>query len=192
MSNWIPTRKEFLDALKFYTVLLLVVCPLCTLVPVASTVTFFLWRAQQLHNPATKSGGVRVGNGEVALDLWVSDPCPQDDETITLRATVTNKTNQTQVLQSGGQPVLNLAIGGPERTQTQWSDGKMLTPDLTHLELQPGQSKSIDMNYKVYDTWNAYYASATLSESAASWQSANVWLPIAARAGHGCVAIDLP
>ncbi len=43
-----------------------------------------------------------------------------------------------------------------------WSDGKLLTPDLTRLELKPGESKAIEMDWVVKQPSSGYvfYADA--------------------------------
>ncbi len=65
-----------------------------------------------------------------------------------LRATVTNHTTKTQVIELTDQPVLDIII----RNQGQivrWSNGKPLTPDLTRLQLKAGESKEIEMEWTV-------------------------------------------
>jgi len=43
-----------------------------------------------------------------------------------------------------------------------WSDGKDLTPELTLLELQPGQSKTIEMNWVVQPLTSSLSVNAVL------------------------------
>ena len=98
-------------------------------------------------NPVTSSSGVNLGGQAVTVDMWASDNCVQPGNVVTLRATVTNKTSKTQVFELKDRPVFDLVVETGGRT-TRWSDGKALTSDLTRLELQPGQSKTIEMDWK--------------------------------------------
>ncbi len=79
--------------------------------------------------------------------MWASDNCVQPGDIVVLRATVENRTFKTQIFESKDRPVFDLAVetGG---VTSHWSDGKTLAPDLTRLELQPGQSKAIEMDWK--------------------------------------------
>lgn len=98
-------------------------------------------------NPVTSSSGVNLGGQGVAVDIWASDQCVQRGDTVALRATVTNKTSKTQIFELKDRPVLDLAVKAGGVT-SQWSDGKTLTSDLTRLELLPGQSKTIGMDWR--------------------------------------------
>lgn len=80
--------------------------------------------------------------------------CASPGDTLTVHATITNNDPHTQVVDLTDQPVLDLVIGYSSGTTTgnrsiRWSDSKPLTPDLTRLELKPGQSKSIEMKVVV-------------------------------------------
>lgn len=85
---------------------------------------------------------------DLSVVIWASSDCVQIGAKIKLRATVTNNGTQTERVQLIGQPVLDIIVGN-EGPAVRWSDGKPLTADLTHLELKPGQSKSIDIDWTV-------------------------------------------
>jgi hypothetical protein len=154
-------------------------------------VAISLLGCQHVPKPVTRSGGLVIGTGAVRVDVWVSDACPQDGETVTARATVTNGTIEPHVYDSKDQSVLDLIVttGGTGGVTTRWSDGKALTPDLTHLELQPGQSKTIEMDLRVPDSGALYDATATLYYSN-KFNPAGAYVSFAGP--HGCSIIDLP
>lgn len=82
--------------------------------------------------------------------MWASKNCVQPGETVSLRATATNRGNRTQVIEVKDKPVLDIIVDFTKSTAkgvTRWSDGKPLTPELTRLELKPGESKSIEMGW---------------------------------------------
>ena len=87
--------------------------------------------------------------GEFVVTMWASDGCPDTGAMVTLRATLTNDSSQTQVVNLNDQPVLDIIIGNPDRSTVRWSTGKALTPDLTRLELKPTESKTIEMQWKM-------------------------------------------
>ncbi len=78
------------------------------------------------------------------VEIWASDGCPKVGETVILRATVKNVGTETQIVDLQDQPVLDIVAGAQSAGQ-RWSAGKSLTPELTQLELKPGESKSIVM-----------------------------------------------
>ncbi len=97
---------------------------------------------------------VSVESGPLVAEIWASDGCPRVGETVTIRASVTNKGTHLFVIEVADQPVLDIVLLGQRR----WSDGKQLTSELTHLELKPGESKSIEMQYVVQERYSAVYA----------------------------------
>ncbi len=99
-----------------------------------------------IPNPVASSSGVNLGGQAVVVDMWASDNLVQPGETVKFRATVTNKTAKTFSVDLKDLPVLDIVIYVQSKT-TRWSDGKALTSDLTHLELKPGESKAIEMDY---------------------------------------------
>ena len=88
----------------------------------------------------------KAGGTPYVVEIWASDACPKQGDTVTLRATATNVDPETQVVELKDQPVLDIVVGNLTDGQ-RWSAGKPLTPDLTRLELKPGESKSIEMSW---------------------------------------------
>ncbi len=82
------------------------------------------------------------------VEVWASSDCTKPGDNIKIRATVTNKGTRTQVIDLGDRPVLDIVIDHQGQT-VRWSDGKPLTTDLTRLELKPGESKTIKMDWVV-------------------------------------------
>jgi len=97
------------------------------------------------------SGKAVVDN--LVLELQVSDRCPNYGETVTIRATVTNRDSRPFIVELKDRPLLDISIGysysTPSETLIRWSDGKPLTSELTRLELEPGESKSVEMAWVV-------------------------------------------
>jgi hypothetical protein len=69
------------------------------------------------------------------------------------RATVQNYDSIVQVVELTDRPVFDLLMGYRTSeggsTILRWSDGKVLTPDLTRIVLLPGGSRSIEMRWVV-------------------------------------------
>lgn len=100
----------------------------------------------------TRATSVTVGGTPFAVELWASAQCVSAGDTLSVRATVTNRDSRAQRVEMTSQPVLDLFIG--YRTQAgsinmAWSDGKLLNEQLMRLELAPGESKSIEMKLVV-------------------------------------------
>jgi len=92
--------------------------------------------------------------GDIVVTLWADKSCVKYFEIVTLRATVTNRDSRPLVVELKDQPVFDIVIGYPE--EARWSAGKPLTPDLTRLELKPGQSKTIEMQWEATGPAGAY------------------------------------
>ncbi len=86
--------------------------------------------------------------GKIAVELWASSDCVQPGETVKLRATATNDDTIPFSVELTDRPVFDLVVRTTDKT-TRWSDGKPLTPDLTQLELKPGKSKTLEMDWLV-------------------------------------------
>lgn len=110
----------------------------------------------QRPQPPMSNTGV-VAN--LAVTTWISNPCVQPNDIVHLRATVANHGSQTEVVDLKDKPVLDIEIGLTDR-QLRWSDGKELTPELTHFELKPGDSKTIEMDWVVSNDYGFHNASA--------------------------------
>ncbi len=109
-----------------------------------------------------RATSVKDGRGELIVELWVSNECPSPGETVTLRATVTNKGAGPLTLELKDQPVLDIVVGNPDHSKLRWSSGKPLTLDLTRLELKPGESKTIEMQWQVDASESQVVVSAQL------------------------------
>ncbi len=99
-----------------------------------------------LHGSASATGV----DGNLVITIWTSGTCVQPGDTVNLRATVSNHGSITETMDVKDQPVLDIFIfrpGIPSSYAVHWSDSKPLTPDLTHLELKPGESKTIEMDW---------------------------------------------
>jgi len=95
--------------------------------------------------PQIQTNGVH-GAFNYTVQLWSNTACPQINQTITLRAKVTNDGAQPEIADAKGQPVFDIVVQGQSET-VRWSDGKPLTLELTRLELKPGEFKSIQMQF---------------------------------------------
>lgn len=75
---------------------------------------------------------------------WQAKICTDDDrydfgEPIRITLTVANVSNQPLTLEGGDRPALDIRVQGQN-----WSDGKELTPDLTRVSLEPGESRTLE------------------------------------------------
>ncbi|MBI4786324.1 MAG: hypothetical protein HY782_04680 [Chloroflexi bacterium] len=93
--------------------------------------------------PISSTGGIDY----TTVEMWASSDCVQPGEHVQLRATVTNKGSQTQVVDLKDQPVLDIVFGNPGNPFRRWSNGRPLAPELTQLELKPGEFKTIEMDW---------------------------------------------
>ena len=101
--------------------------------------------------PAKPVSNTQVSHDHITIETWGSSDCVAAGETVHLRATATNRGTEPFAVDLHDQPVLDLWVSGrvegkPTILQ-RWSDGKPLTPDITGLALQPGQSKTIEMDW---------------------------------------------
>ena len=87
--------------------------------------------------------GSAVG-GNIGVDLWANSNCVKPGDIIKLRATATNLGNSVWTVTLKDEPVFDILIGS-----SRWSDGKPLTIDVTHVELKPRESKTIEMDWMV-------------------------------------------
>jgi hypothetical protein len=94
-----------------------------------------------------------AGGTPFTVELWASAKCVRPGDTLIVRATVTNRSAQTRSVEVEDQPVFDLVIGYRTltgSTSIRWSENKTLD-DLTRLELKPGESKSIEVRWRVVD-----------------------------------------
>ena len=82
------------------------------------------------------------------LKLWVSHGSANVGQPVTIRFTVKNLAEKTVVYERNGKLVMDILIpsyGIEEENWPRWSKGKPLTPELTRLELKPGESRVLEM-----------------------------------------------
>ncbi len=99
----------------------------------------------------------------LVVEIWANSDLAQVGQTIEFRATVTNNGARTQVIEIQDRPVFDISVGtGPpeRRLVTRWSDGKLLTSELTRLELRGGESKTIEFDYLVRECCSSIVAGA--------------------------------
>ena len=82
------------------------------------------------------------------LELWSSHRSLNVNQSITMRLTVKNAGKETVVYDRKAKPVMDISVGNVDNPAMRWSDGKPLTPEITRLELKPGESKVIEMAWK--------------------------------------------
>lgn len=125
----------------------------------------FMISPPQVGSPWPQEAGGLIG--DVRILLWVGYHSVNIGQPVLVRLTARNEGNKTAVFHSKSKPVLDITVGahrGYDNTHlplVRWSDGKPLTPDLTQLELKPGESKTILMTW----TPNQEYLSSLASIS---------------------------
>jgi hypothetical protein len=115
-----------------------------------------------VSKPVSMTSGVDTG-GTVLVEIWASTDLVQVNEIVKFRATATNKGTKTQTINLSDYPVLDIWIereSATGKTLTRWSDGKALTSEMTQLELRPGESKSIELDYAIRECCNPVGARA--------------------------------
>ncbi len=93
-------------------------------------------------------------NSGITAYVWANTGYALPGETVKFRAMVRNNTDRngrprTHVVELKDQPVFDLWVEYQGKVVARWSDGKPLTRDLTYIELKPGESKTIEMDYVV-------------------------------------------
>ncbi len=93
----------------------------------------------------------RAAAGYFHVETWTSTICAKPGETVTVRATVINDDTRTQIVQLEDRPVFDMEVRviDKEIKTYRWSQDKPLSSDLTLLDLGPGQSKTIEMQWVV-------------------------------------------
>ena len=99
---------------------------------------------------------------DLVVEIWASTNCVDPGGAVALRASITNRGLQIHAVELQDRPVLDLCIESYGGYKKCWSDGKPLTPDLTRLELKPGESKTIEMKW-VAEPSGVYGAGATFA-----------------------------
>jgi hypothetical protein len=103
-----------------------------------------------------------------AVEIWASTNCAAPGEVVRARATVTNRDSRTQIAELEEQPVLDIIITD-QNGEHRWSEGKPLTPDLMRLELKPGESKTIEMEWVVQPLTSSLSITARFLSSPVVW-----------------------
>ncbi len=91
---------------------------------------------------------MRDGQGFLFVDLWANTRCPKAGDTVIARAMVQNKDQYAEVIELKDRPVFDVSIAFNQQGGSlvkSWSDGKPLTPELTRIELKPGESRTIEV-----------------------------------------------
>jgi hypothetical protein len=96
--------------------------------------------------PVSQTSGVH-GAANYTVKVTANTSCPGAGENVIVRAKVSNDGDRPEVAVAMNEPVFDLIVTGRERT-IRWSDGKPLTPELTRLELKPGEFKSVQLEFK--------------------------------------------
>jgi hypothetical protein len=87
------------------------------------------------------------GISGMVVELSASSDCVQPSETVKLRATVINSSTKDFKVKLKDRAVFDLVVNTNDRI-TRWSNGKAMTSELTELELKPGQSRMLEMNWQ--------------------------------------------
>lgn len=89
--------------------------------------------------------------GDLTLNLWTSRYGLSVGESVDIRFTVENVGKKTKVIELADRPVMDISIGfrtmGGDQVRIRRSDGREMTPELTRLVLEPGESKTIEMTW---------------------------------------------
>lgn len=96
--------------------------------------------------PVEDTRGLSYGMDHMSVRLWASANRADKGDRIHLRATLTNESKQSQVFDLGSRPVFDLVVQQGNRV-ARWTDGKPMTPERTRLELGPGESRVIEMDW---------------------------------------------
>jgi hypothetical protein len=121
-------------------------CGLLTLAVLLVASVFFV-SCEQQPSPTfeRKSNSRRVGD----LGIIVSaNRGPVDKgEPVELRFTVVNDGDEKQVIELVDEPVMDIMVCYrlSDDIRVYWSDGREVTAEMRRLELDPGESKTIDM-----------------------------------------------
>lgn len=111
--------------------------------------------------------------------MSASNYCERHGDTVHLRARVSNESPSQRTFELHDKPGLEIVVAFGDYV-TRWSDGKKLSPDLTRLELKPGEAKTIEMDWIATGTASSGYAVAVFiyNDRPGQQQSASVPLYI--------------
>lgn len=82
----------------------------------------------------------------LGLHLWTSRYGLSVGESVDIRFTVENIGEKTRVIELADRPVMDISISFDD-VPIRWSDGREMTPELTRLVLEPGESKTLEMTW---------------------------------------------
>lgn len=106
---------------------------------------------RDIHSPVSSQGGWYN-----AVVVWANKKCYDYRDQMSFRATLTNSTDRDFNIRLDNEPVFDLIVKiGPKVIK--WTDGRPLTYDLTHLQMKPGASKSIEMEMVAPDVNDSGY-----------------------------------
>ncbi len=106
--------------------------------------------------PVSSVGGIEY----MTIGIWASTDLAQPGETVRFIATLSNEGTSFYAVELKDRAVMDMIIT-VNNVATRWSDGKPLTSELTRLELKPGESKSIEMDYVVNKCCESLRVTAT-------------------------------
>jgi len=94
---------------------------------------------------------VTAGGIPFELNLWVNNRCPNYGEPVTIRASAINRDSRVHIVEFKDHPILDIYVNYRTRDEIliRWSDGKPSSSDLNHVEIKPGESKSIEMQASI-------------------------------------------
>ncbi len=98
------------------------------------------------YRPVNDTSVVHLGGSTFLTNIEASRSCIQRGDTIHLYASLMNSGSQARVIELRKHPVLDILVVD-NGVASHWSDNRPLTPELTHLELAPGQTKTIDWEW---------------------------------------------
>ncbi len=89
------------------------------------------------------------GEGGLRRELWVSQERASVGDSIDIVFTVKNVSDETQVIEIDDGPVMDIVVGQGSSYQREawWSDVNEFTPEMSRLELDPGESRTIEMTW---------------------------------------------
>jgi len=89
--------------------------------------------------------------GDLVLEVWVDRHWVNVGGTVNIRFTLENFGEETQVFELKDQSVMDVWVHFQRldgiRVYAYWSENQLLTSEMRRLELRPGESKSITMQW---------------------------------------------
>ncbi len=100
-----------------------------------------------IYGPVSSNRSIGIRGTNIVATVEASTNCANRGDAVTLRASVANQGSKEFNVDTRDRPILNLCIGNYPGYSKCWADGKALTPELTKLQLKPGESKTIEMKW---------------------------------------------